>query len=137
MKTFVAVLCSMVMAVALTQTANAVPRDTAISMCNTFADNNPAEDREAFIARCLSNMTIDNSEPLLAPAGTLSTALFGVPLLGIALLIYFVPTFVAYTRRKSNRMAIFILNVFLGWTLVGWVIALVWAATHDADRRAA
>ena len=29
--------------------------------------------------------------------------------------------------------AIFILNAFFGWTLLGWVIALVWAAMKDPD----
>lgn len=39
------------------------------------------------------------------------------------LIIYFIPTFVA-DRKKG---AIFTLNLFLGWTLLGWVGALVWA----------
>ncbi len=41
------------------------------------------------------------------------------------LLIYFLPTLVAYDL--ANRGQIFILNLFLGWTLLGWVIALIWA----------
>jgi len=46
-------------------------------------------------------------------------------------LVYFTPTFVAYHRRKRNSGAIFALNLFLGWTLLGWVISLVWALTKD------
>jgi len=42
-------------------------------------------------------------------------------------LVYFVPTFVAYKGQKQNRAAILVLNVFLGWTLLGWVGALIWA----------
>ncbi len=49
----------------------------------------------------------------------------------IALAIYFIPTFVANSKKKDNTTAIFLLNLFLGWTFVGWVIALVWAATED------
>lgn len=30
-----------------------------------------------------------------------------------------------------NASGIFLLNLFLGWTLVGWVIALVWAVSND------
>jgi len=53
-----------------------------------------------------------------------------IPLL-IVIAIYFIPTFVANSNQKDNTTAIFLLNLFLGWTLVGWVIALVWAATKD------
>jgi hypothetical protein len=41
--------------------------------------------------------------------------------------IYFYPTQVAKLREHGNTQAIFIVNLFFGWTLLGWVIALVWA----------
>jgi len=44
-------------------------------------------------------------------------------------LLYFLPTIVG--RNKKNLTAIFVLNFFLGWTLIGWVVALVWACTND------
>ena len=50
---------------------------------------------------------------------------------GIGLLIYFIPSFVAFNKKKSNAGAIFALNLLLGWTLVGWVVSLVWALTQD------
>ena len=40
--------------------------------------------------------------------------------------IYFAPYIVAAERRHHNATAIFVLNLFLGWTIVGWVAALVW-----------
>ena len=43
------------------------------------------------------------------------------------LAVYFLPTFVAVARKKVNKGAIFVLNLFLGWSLIGWVVALVWA----------
>jgi len=45
----------------------------------------------------------------------------------LLLLIYFVPTAVAYATRHHNTLPIFVLNVFFGWTLIGWVAALIWA----------
>ena len=56
-----------------------------------------------------------------------------VPLIVIILLIglYFVPTIVGYVRKKDNKMSILMLNLFLGWTLVGWVVSLVWAVSKD------
>jgi hypothetical protein len=50
-------------------------------------------------------------------------------LLVFFLIIYFIPTFVANGRRHHNTMAIFVLNLFLGWTFIGWLAALVWACT--------
>lgn len=46
--------------------------------------------------------------------------------------LYFVPTIVAGIRKKRNTAAIAVLNLFLGWTMVGWVIALVWAVAYEA-----
>jgi hypothetical protein len=48
--------------------------------------------------------------------------------------IYFAPAIVASRRRHRNGIAILVLNIFLGWTLIGWVGALVWACTSDVDR---
>ena len=44
-----------------------------------------------------------------------------------AVIVYFVPTIVAFGKKHTNKLAIFILNFFLGWSLIGWVIALIWA----------
>lgn len=49
----------------------------------------------------------------------------------IALFIYFIPSVIAGVRHKSNFTAIFILNLFLGWSFIGWVVSLVWALTTD------
>lgn len=46
----------------------------------------------------------------------------------VAVLIYFVPTVVAFSRGVPNKGSVLVLNLFLGWTLVGWVVALAMAA---------
>lgn len=51
----------------------------------------------------------------------------------LCLAIYFAPAIVASNRGHRNFSAIFVLNLFLGWTLVGWVIALVWAHTNHGE----
>ena len=43
---------------------------------------------------------------------------------------YFLPAFVANVRRHRNATAILVLNLFLGWTFIGWVGALVWSFTN-------
>ncbi|MFQ5882888.1 MAG: superinfection immunity protein [Candidatus Methylomirabilales bacterium] len=45
--------------------------------------------------------------------------------------LYFIPSIVGTVRDKRNIGAIFVLNIFLGWTLIGWVVALVWAVAKD------
>jgi hypothetical protein len=50
---------------------------------------------------------------------------------GIGFLFYFLPTIAAMVRSKRDALSIFLLNLFLGWTLIGWIIALVWAFKSD------
>jgi hypothetical protein len=41
--------------------------------------------------------------------------------------LHFLPTIIAGLRRGRSVLGIFLLNLFLGWTIIGWVIALIWA----------
>ena len=41
---------------------------------------------------------------------------------------YMLPWMIAALRGKSNHWGIFVVNLLLGWTIIGWVIALVQAA---------
>lgn len=52
----------------------------------------------------------------------------------LASFTYLLPFAVAVGRGRTNTVAILILNLFLGWTLIGWIIALVWACAHDEVR---
>lgn len=45
----------------------------------------------------------------------------------LVLCLYFLPSFIAYSRKHLNLGAIFVANLLLGWTFLGWVICLVWA----------
>lgn len=54
------------------------------------------------------------------------TELF-VFMLGAA--VYFLPGVVASGRAHHNAGAIFLLNLLLGWTVLGWIVALVWSVT--------
>jgi hypothetical protein len=58
---------------------------------------------------------------------------FIVLLVGFGFGIYFLPTIKAYQDKKRNKEAILAVNLFLGWTLVGWVVALAWAFSKDAS----
>lgn len=54
--------------------------------------------------------------------------MFGIGLQDIlVLLLYFVPSIVAGFRKNKNTLAVFLLDLLLGWTVIGWIVALVWA----------
>lgn len=42
-------------------------------------------------------------------------------------LVYLVPSIIAQRYQHPKQPAILMLNVALGWTIVGWVVALIWA----------
>jgi len=79
----------------------------------------------------------------LVPLLTLSGCMVLSPRIGIweigmilfilpALALYFLPTIIAAARHKKNMLGIVLLNVLAGWSLIGWVIALVWAFSRDS-----
>lgn len=47
-------------------------------------------------------------------------------------LLYFLPTFNAYSNKKRNASSVLIVNLFLGWTVIGWVVAFAMSAGKDA-----
>lgn len=55
----------------------------------------------------------------------MSNALMGLFWLLVIGAIYFIPSFVACGKRNAG--AIFVLNLLLGWTGLGWLGALIWA----------
>jgi hypothetical protein len=58
-------------------------------------------------------------------------AFFFLPIFGFGFVLYFLPTIVAFGRGKRDAVSILVLNLLLGWTAIGWVIALVWALRQD------
>ena len=49
------------------------------------------------------------------------------------LFIYCAPTMLAFAREVRNAGSVLVINLFLGWTLVGWVVALAMAFS-DVDK---
>jgi hypothetical protein len=50
-------------------------------------------------------------------------------LLGIS--IYFMPLALALHRQCKSSGGVAVVNIFLGWTFIGWVVALAWAASGE------
>lgn len=45
--------------------------------------------------------------------------------------MYFLPSIIAFASGKRNSLAICALNVLTGWTILGWVISLIWSLIRD------
>ena len=46
-------------------------------------------------------------------------------LLGWAL--YFLPSVIAYRRGLPRLPVLFAVNALIGWTVIGWVVVLIWS----------
>jgi hypothetical protein len=40
--------------------------------------------------------------------------------------VYVLPAILASKRRHRHRRTILVINLLLGWTTIGWVVAMVW-----------
>lgn len=56
---------------------------------------------------------------------------FFLPFFGFGFVMYFLPTIIAFARSKRDTGAILLLNFFLGWSVIGWIVALIWAVKTD------
>jgi hypothetical protein len=57
--------------------------------------------------------------------------------LTILFLMYWLPTLIAIVRRTPSALGVAAINFFLGWTIIGWFIALILAlAAAPAVERA-
>ena len=45
--------------------------------------------------------------------------------------LYFIPSIVA--KRNKNFISVLVINIFLGWTFIGWVVALAVATSEKKE----
>jgi hypothetical protein len=64
------------------------------------------------------------------PLSDARETLGSIGLLLLVGVIYILPAYIARQRGHRNREAITVLNILAGWTVLGWIIALVWAYTN-------
>ncbi|HVC44980.1 MAG TPA: superinfection immunity protein [Candidatus Binataceae bacterium] len=58
---------------------------------------------------------------------TWSDTIFFAILPLLIVFVYFLPTAAAINSYHPHSRSIFIMNLFFGWTIAGWVVALIWA----------
>lgn len=77
----------------------------------------------------------------LAAAAIVTVYIFAVLTVGyepspLWVVIYFLPTIIALTRWHRDAPAAVMVNVFAGWTIIGWIVALTWACWHKSLKTA-
>ena len=50
-------------------------------------------------------------------------------LTSLIIMLYFLPALIGSSRKDA--VGICLLNVFLGWTLIGWIAAFIWAISKE------
>jgi hypothetical protein len=79
----------------------------------------------------LSIAAIIKAVSLIIPAQELILYAYLALVVGAFLTLYELPAIVAYRKKHPRFLAILCLNILLGWTIIGWIVALVWACTGN------
>lgn len=57
--------------------------------------------------------------------------LTGVLFVVLLFIIYFLPAFIAGYRTHKDHTNILLVNMFFGWSFVGWIVVLIWALSKE------
>jgi hypothetical protein len=68
------------------------------------------------------------------PAAAAAVSLLVLVAIAVGIGLYFLPTIIAVLRHNANALMIGVLNFFLGWTFLGWVVSL--ALAFSANQQA-
>src|ERR687891_492371 len=61
---------------------------------------------------------------------------FVIVIVLLAISFYFLPSMIASIRHSEHGAGIFWVNFLFGWTVLGWIAALIWAVTEKVEDRA-
>jgi T4 superinfection immunity protein len=65
---------------------------------------------------------------------TVDNAILGLAML-IAFGLYFLPTIIVEIRRTEHSAGILGMNLIFGWTVLGWIAALIWPLAQKDSRK--
>jgi len=71
---------------------------------------------------------------LAATASNGPNAALGAVLLAAGVVAYFVPAITGAVRHVRNLGSVIVVNLFLGWTVIGWIVALAMAFRSRAPQ---
>lgn len=67
----------------------------------------------------------------VSPVSRMMVPMVVLLLIAIVVLLYLLPTIIAVKKKHLQKVPIILINIFLGWSFIGWVVALVWAFTQS------
>jgi hypothetical protein len=110
--------------------ANAIINNAAVPAASA-----PAADTPAALAPPIppTHAPLPNNNADDTAAGIVAAilGLGGVVVISL-IFFHFLPIIVALMRGKADgKFGIFLVNLFFGWTLIGWILAFIWACTGD------
>ena len=80
---------------------------------------------------------IGHSSPIQVNAsGYSGISVAGFLMIGLGIVAYFIPGIIAVTRRHRKATSILLVNLFFGWSVLGWIFALVWALRANGAPKA-
>lgn len=53
----------------------------------------------------------------------------------LLLFLYVLPSFIAWRRKHPNTGSVLLINLFLGWTVIGWFAAFIWSLVGNKPAR--
>ncbi len=66
---------------------------------------------------------------------TILIFIFTVATFGLAGALYFLPTLIAWKRKNIHTKKIFIVNLFVAWTGLFWLISMAWALGFNITKK--
>ena len=64
------------------------------------------------------------------------TSLIGLLVVAAFLfMLHFLPSLIAFARGHNSRVSILIVNLFLGWTGLIWILCLAWSFSGNTEAR--
>ena len=75
-------------------------------------------------------------QPSLDPADSVALYKGGGPpkeliMLVVGGFLYVLPTMLAWKRQRHRRWTITAINLLLGWTIIGWIVAMVMTYAYE------
>jgi hypothetical protein len=78
-------------------------------------------------------MSTQVTQAATSPDAALEHGVKSFLLFAFVLICYCLPIIIAIKRKHPSAMGIGILDILLGWTFIGWIIALIWASSSTGN----
>lgn len=89
-----------------------------------------------FIALCVTGLLLFFQLMAAFATGSIGIAIMSLvytPLIYIFYWLYMLPSYISYVRGTEISTAVTILNILTGWTVIGWIILLIWAYSAHSE----